>query len=194
MLDDFYHQSVEHRRIHKCGGMPFESGFFLRDIALATHSTTILEIGTAIGYSSACFALANENIRIDTVDKNSDHESLAQEQWSIHNVSHQITFHLGDAREVLPTLDKTYDLIFFDGYAPLPELVHQYVRLGGKDTLVLSSNLELPSEHITTPEYLHELSSAGFITTQRDDMAFSSRSEATLKHCVEMWDILPSIS
>ena len=73
---------------------------------------TILEIGSAIGYSAINMALVNSNIVVTTIEK----DQLMYEQ-AIKNIQdfklhHRITVILGDALE--QSLTGKYDLIFID--------------------------------------------------------------------------------
>lgn len=73
---------------------------------------TILEIGSAIGYSSIKMALVNPNIKIITIEK--DHNRYLQAIKNIHkfNLDNQITILNEDALE--STITSKFDLIFID--------------------------------------------------------------------------------
>lgn len=76
----------------------------------------ILEIGTAIGYSSILYAqAAGKDALIDTIEIDSDTAFSAQETISKAGLSSQINIMIGDAMEVLPWLNDKYDLVFLDG-------------------------------------------------------------------------------
>jgi len=90
-------------------------GRLLSMISKLTHPKNILEIGTYTGYSAICLA---EGIKSDgelhTIDIN---EELLDFQRSYFNKSpygKQIFQHLGNALEIIPSLNKTFDLIFID--------------------------------------------------------------------------------
>lgn len=75
----------------------------------------ILEIGTFTGYSALAMA---ENLpsdgHIDTIDKNKKINEFAKSYWDKSPHAGKITAHFGDAKEVLTTLDRKYDLVFID--------------------------------------------------------------------------------
>ncbi|MDD4066711.1 MAG: O-methyltransferase [Clostridia bacterium] len=79
---------------------------------------SILEIGTCIGYSSACFTqLLTENGKIDTMEIEDIRVQQANENLSILGVKDKINIIQGDAIDMLPTLinaNKKYDFIFID--------------------------------------------------------------------------------
>ncbi|MDE5616489.1 MAG: class I SAM-dependent methyltransferase, partial [Clostridia bacterium] len=76
----------------------------------------VLEIGTAIGYSSSVMALASDCV-IDTVEKDGERIKRAKELWKILGVENRINCYHGDADELLvdTVKGKTYDFVFLDG-------------------------------------------------------------------------------
>ena len=73
---------------------------------------TILEIGTAIGYSSIKMALVNENIKITTIERDEIRYNEAIKNIKEFNLENRITTILNDALNV--EITGTYDLIFID--------------------------------------------------------------------------------
>lgn len=73
----------------------------------------ILEIGTAYGFSAINMALVNEDIRIDTIERDELRFNKANEFITKLNLTKRINTNLIDAFEYIP--DKKYDLIIFDG-------------------------------------------------------------------------------
>lgn len=85
---------------------------YIKKLIKTYNIETILEIGTAIGYSAISFALANDNVKITTVEKDKDRFIEA-----VKNVKH---FKLNDRIELVfnnalnITMNKKYDLIIID--------------------------------------------------------------------------------
>ena len=82
-----------------------------------TKPKRILEIGTAIGYSASIFAHSMKVGHIDTIELNEIMAEKARETFNtlediLPEVS--VTLHLGDAKDVIKTLDGPYDIIFID--------------------------------------------------------------------------------
>lgn len=76
---------------------------------------TILEIGTAIGYSSICFSnYLTENGKIDTIELDEQKAKQAIENIEKMKLQEKINVIIGNAVEILPTLDNKYDIIFID--------------------------------------------------------------------------------
>ncbi len=103
----------------------------------------VLEIGTAIGYSTAILAqgLAPGGV-IETIEIKEEHYHQAAENLKALGLQERVVQHLGDAVDVLPTLKGPYDLIFMDGakgqYLKFLEIVEPYLVLGA---VILSDNV-----------------------------------------------------
>lgn len=78
----------------------------------------ILEIGTAVGYSSSFFASLSDDIHITTIEANEDIYYKAINNIKKLGYEERINVCLGDAREVLEDLKKThsssFDFVFID--------------------------------------------------------------------------------
>ena len=76
----------------------------------------ILEIGTAIGYSSICFSkFLAENGKIDTIEIDKQRIMIAKVNIDMMGVGDKINIIEGDALKVIKKLDDKYDFIFIDG-------------------------------------------------------------------------------
>jgi len=75
----------------------------------------VLEIGTAIGYSSIRIArnLAKNGI-VHTIEKSEDNLLVAEENFQKSGRANKIIQLKGNALEVMPTLSSKYDFIFLD--------------------------------------------------------------------------------
>jgi predicted O-methyltransferase YrrM len=85
---------------------------FLSKLIKDNNYKSILEIGTAIGYTSISLALVSKDIRITTVEKNIEMFKIANQNFLDFNVNKQIRNIHEDAILFYP--DKNYDLIFID--------------------------------------------------------------------------------
>jgi len=82
----------------------------------AKKTRTVLEVGTAVGFSASIFAEAmGPQGQVDTIERNFKMVVQAEENIASLGLSHQINLMVGDAQEKLAVLDKSYDLIFLDG-------------------------------------------------------------------------------
>lgn len=85
---------------------------FLCDFIEKNEIKTVLEIGTAIGYSAINMALLDKKIHITTIERDQDRYIEALKNIKKFKLEKQITLILGDALDI--DLEGKYDLIFVD--------------------------------------------------------------------------------
>lgn len=73
---------------------------------------TILEIGSAIGYSSIMMALVDSNIKVTTIEKDKNRYDIAVSNINKFNLSDRITILNEDA--LISNIKDKFDLIFID--------------------------------------------------------------------------------
>ena len=118
-------------------------GRLLSLIASLVRPKAILEIGTYTGYSALCLAegLPEDGV-LHTIDRNAELKRLQQKYFDRSGKGHQIIAHLGDAIEILPSLEQKFDLIFIDAdksnYLNYLRLVTPILNSGG---LLISDNV-----------------------------------------------------
>ena len=104
---------------------------------------TILEIGTAVGYSAICFSkYLAENGRIDTIER--DEERIKEAKINIKNMNLEdiIQIYEGDAVEILPTLNDKYDVVFIDAAkGKYPFFLKEALRMLNKDGIIFADNI-----------------------------------------------------
>ena len=103
----------------------------------------ILEVGTYMGYSALCLAEGlTENGKIITLDMQPTTHEIAKEFWAKSDLNDKIDGRLGDATQIIPTLEETFDLVFIDAdkpnYKNYYDLVFPKVRVGG---LIIADNV-----------------------------------------------------
>lgn len=103
----------------------------------------ILEIGTYTGYATLCLAEGmQKNGSIDTIDINEELEDIQKKYFDLSDWKGQIKQHLGDALEIIPNLNKKYDLVFIDAdkdnYLNYWEMILPVMNKGG---IILSDNV-----------------------------------------------------
>ncbi len=103
----------------------------------------ILEIGTAVGYSSLCFlSLLNADGRIDTIERDEEMIKQAKENFNDLDKYNQINLFEGDAVEILPTLNDKYDMIFIDASkGKYPFFLEQSLRLLSDNGIIFADNI-----------------------------------------------------
>jgi predicted O-methyltransferase YrrM len=115
----------------------------------------ILEIGAFTGYSALCLAqgLTSGGI-LHTIEHNDELEDICRKFIRRSRFAQQIQLHIGEALEVIPTLDETFDLVFIDGdkreYTDYFYAVIDKVRCGG---FIIADNVLWDGK--VTEEILH---------------------------------------
>lgn len=113
---------------------------FLKQYILDHQYQTILEVGTAIGYSAIQIALLDPNIRVVSIERDEKRYQVAVENVKKFGLEHQITLIHQDALETV--LYETFDLIFIDAakaqYIKFFEKYQQYLNANG---VIVSDNL-----------------------------------------------------
>lgn len=118
-------------------------GRFLSMISHMIKPKFILEIGTYTGYSAICLAegLQPEG-KLITIDVNEELKGRVTAYFEASDFVKQIDFRIGDAREIIPSLEMSFDLIFIDAdkenYSTYFDLVIDKVRAGG---FILADNV-----------------------------------------------------
>ena len=103
----------------------------------------ILEVGTYTGYATLCLAegLA-ENGTIDTIDNNEELVDFQRKYFDQSTWKNQIVQHLGNALEIIPKLNKKFDLVFIDAdkenYINYYQMIVPMMNEGG---IILSDNV-----------------------------------------------------
>jgi caffeoyl-CoA O-methyltransferase len=96
----------------------------------------ILEIGTYTGYSAICLCegLAPEG-RLITIDINEELETFTRSYFERAGLQDKIDYKIGDALQIIPTLQETFDLVFIDAdkinYISYFKLCLEKIRTGG---------------------------------------------------------------
>ncbi|MEC4003105.1 O-methyltransferase [Flavobacterium sp. SUN052] len=118
-------------------------GRVLSMLSKIIHPKNILEIGTYTGYAALCLAEGlQENGTLDTIDIKEELVSIQQKYFDLSPWKNQITAHLGDALEIIPTLNKRFDLVFIDAdkenYINYFNMIVPMMNKGG---IILSDNV-----------------------------------------------------
>ena len=117
-----------------------ESSQFICDYIQEHNVKNILEIGTAIGFSSIKFAQLREDIHVTTIELDIDRYIVAKENFKKFRLEDRITAINDDA--VTYEMDGKFDLIFIDGpkaqYIKFFEKYKENLAEGG---VIISDNL-----------------------------------------------------
>lgn len=160
-----------------------ETQSFLKMLLVMKQPEHILEIGTAVGFSSLMMSeCVSESCTITTIENYEKRIPIARDNFVRAGKDHQITLLEGDAMEVLKGLTGPYDFVFLDAAKAqyiyyLPELL----RIMPEGAVLVSDNVLQDGNivesrfaverrdrtiHARMREYLYEL-------THRDDLVTS---------------------
>lgn len=118
-------------------------GQILKMISRMIRPSSILEIGTFTGYSAICLAsgLAPGG-HLHTIDVNDEIRDIPEKYFKKCGIQDKITIHTGNALEIIPALQTTFDLVFIDGekseYLEYYHTVFSKVKPGG---FILADNI-----------------------------------------------------
>ena len=118
-------------------------GRILSMLSKLIQPKVILEIGTYTGYSALCFAegLSSEG-KIITIDKNEELETLQNKYFEKSGFRHQIIQKVGNALEIIPTLNEQFDLVFMDAdKSNYINYFHQIIDKLKPGGIILSDNV-----------------------------------------------------
>ena len=103
-------------------------GTFLRFISTMIRPTRILEIGTFTGYSAINLAAGlTESGLIHTIEADSEQEEIIRRYLQESGMTNRVQLHIGQAVDVIPTLDDTWDLVYLDADKPNYLLYYQMI-------------------------------------------------------------------
>ena len=113
----------------------------------------ILELGTFTGYSALCLAEGMpEDAELHTIDVDDEIEEFTRSFIERSPWKDRIRFIIGDACEIIPSLEDIYDMVFIDAnkrdYMRYYELVFDKVRPGG---FILADNTLWDGKVVTDP-------------------------------------------
>lgn len=114
---------------------------FLKNYIIKNNIKSILEIGSAIGYSAIQMASIDENINIVTIERDEVRYNEAIKNIDNFDLNKQIKIILGDALET--NIDGKFDLIFIDAAKA------QYVKFFEKYKTNLAENGVIVSDNLS---------------------------------------------
>ncbi|MEG1587073.1 MAG: O-methyltransferase [Bacteroidales bacterium] len=119
-------------------------GRILKMICQLVQPHYILELGTFTGYSALCMAEAladDPQAELHTIDIDDEMEEFTSSIFQNSKYADKIHLHIGDALDVIPTIDRVFDVVFIDAnkrvYSEYYDLVFDKVRKGG---LIIADN------------------------------------------------------
>lgn len=139
-------------------------GQILSMISAMIKPRCILEIGTFTGYSALCLAKGLcEGGKLHTIEIDDELEAIAQKYFRKSGMADRIIAHTGDARQIIATLNESFDLVFIDAdkrdYCDYYHLVFDLIPVGG---FLVADNI-LWSGKVVEPMALDEEQTRGIL-------------------------------
>ena len=114
---------------------------FLTNYIKENNIKSILEIGSAIGYSAIKMALVDNDIKVTTIERDIDRYNIAVKNINDFNLNDQIKIINADALDI--ELTDKYDLIFIDAAKS------QYIKFFEKFEKNLNTNGVIVSDNLS---------------------------------------------
>ena len=142
VLESLYRETYLHAMNPRMMAGPVQ-GRFLQFLSQLLRPKRILEIGTFTGFSTICMArgLAEGGTMV-TIEANREQETIIRKYLDLAGVSNRVALILGDAKQVIPDLKETFDLVYIDAdklsYLAYYEMVMEKLNPEG---IILADNV-----------------------------------------------------
>lgn len=132
--------------------MKLETKEFLKSLVLISKPKNILEIGTAIGYSSLLFSKYS-NANITTIEKSKEISEIAKANFSKYNK--KINLINMDAKKALNNFNQGFDFVFIDANKSQYEYYfNESLKLLNENGLIVCDNILFRGE-ITSDDLIN---------------------------------------
>ena len=113
---------------------------FIETLILSAKAKSVLEVGSAIGYTA--ITLANHGCTVDTIERNEEIIPVLYENIEKSGHKDKIKVYEGDATEILSSLNGRYDFIFLDAAkAQYMEFLPHCLRMLNDGGIIFSDNI-----------------------------------------------------
>ena len=158
-------------------------GRVLSMFSIMIRPERILEIGTYTGYSALCLAEGlTPNGKLVTIDINEELASRVRGYIAESNYAKQIDYLIGNAMELVPTLNEKWDIVFIDAdkdnYINYYHLVFPMVKVGGyiiADNVLWSGKVIDSSQHDKDTSLLREYNQLVYQDDRVEEVLFPIR-------------------
>ncbi|MGN0206353.1 MAG: O-methyltransferase [Muribaculaceae bacterium] len=167
-----------HLRPRMCSG--HLQGRLLKMFVRMIAPKAILELGTFTGYSALCLAegIAPDGV-VHTIEIDDELEDFIRAHFDASEYGSRIVLHIGDAEQIVPTLDTRFDLVFIDAnkrdYVAYYEMAMQVLNPGG---FIIADNTLWDGKVVTCTEKI-DAQTAGILAFN-DHVAADDRVEVVI--------------
>ena len=167
-----------HLRPRMCSG--HLQGRLLKMFVRMIAPKAILELDTFTGYSALCLAegIAPDGV-VHTIEIDDELEDFIRAHFDASEYGSRIVLHIGDAEQIIPTLDTRFDLVFIDAnkrdYVAYYEMAMQVLNPGG---FIIADNTLWDGKVVTCTEKI-DAQTAGILAFN-DHVAADDRVEVVI--------------
>lgn len=142
VLHELYRETHLHAMNPRMASGPVQ-GRFLQLLCQLMQPKKVLEIGAFTGFATICMArgMASDGL-LTTIEANEEYEGIIRKYLAKAAVADRVRLIIGDAKEVIPTLEGGFDLVFIDAdkisYPSYYDLMIEKLNPGG---VVLADNV-----------------------------------------------------
>lgn len=142
VLHELYRETHLHAMNPRMASGPVQ-GRFLQLLCQLMQPKKVLEIGAFTGFATICMArgMASDGL-LTTIEANEEYEGIIRKYLAKAAVADRVRLIIGDAKEVIPTLEGGFDLVFIDAdkisYPSYYDLVIEKLNPGG---VILADNV-----------------------------------------------------
>lgn len=142
VLHELYRETHLHAMNPRMASGPVQ-GRFLQFLCQLMQPKKVMEIGTFTGFATICMArgMSSDGL-LTTIEANEEYEGIIRKYLAKAAVADRVRLIIGDAKEVIPTLEGGFDLVFIDAdkisYPSYYDLVIEKLNLGG---VILADNV-----------------------------------------------------
>ena len=165
--DPLIAEMEQYAKEHNVPILSRQAADFLEQIVLLINPKRVLEIGTAIAYSTIGVAkILKKKSVIHSIEMSEDNAAIARENIEKAGLGNKIDLKIGNALTIMPQLQKKYDLIFLDAdkedYKRLFDYSMILLKSGGVifiDNLLwhgFAAAQKIPGEYRISTKYIRE--------------------------------------
>lgn len=141
MIETLIKEMEQYAQEHEVPIMQKEGINFVQKCVDTYNVKTILEIGTAIGYSAIQMCRMDKDIKVVSIERDEKRHLKAIENVKKAGMENRITLHLADALKI--DVEGKYDLIFIDAAkAQYIKFFEKYEKNLSENGIILSDNLK----------------------------------------------------
>ncbi len=148
---------------------------FIEEVISKNSVKSILEIGSAIGYSSIRMALVDSNIHVTTIERDEERYKIAVKNIEDFDLSKRIDIYNIDAFDF--NTDKKFDLIFIDGAkSQYTRWFNIFSTLLSEDGIIICDNLHFHG-HVDNYENIESRNLRQLVRKIREFISFLETNE-----------------